>query len=297
MKEVFRLIRQIGPHDVNVCIEGETGTGKELVASLLHRHSTRSHGPFVTLNCGAIPDALLESELFGHEKGAFTGAHRLRLGKFELAHRGVLFLDEIADLSAHGQVALLRAIQQREITRVGGEVAIPVDVRILTASHQSLAQLVQAGRFRADLFYRLNHMTLRTPPLRERREDIPLLSEAILARLKVQLNRPSAGLSDRFLDKLARHAWLGNVRELEHTLRRAVLLEEASILTGKHFTPQSFLPRPAEQGLTPVKEVPTKVRNQMARDALEQAQGNKSLAAARLGVSRKTFYAWLAEKD
>jgi two-component system response regulator HydG len=296
MKEVFRLIRQVAPHDVNVCIEGETGTGKELVASLLHRYSTRSHGPFITLNCGAIPESLLESELFGHEKGAFTGAHRQRLGKFELAHRGVLFLDEIADLSAHGQVALLRAIQQREITRVGGETAIPVDVRILTASHQSLAQLVQAGSFRADLFYRLNHMSIRTPPLRERKEDIALLSEAILERLKVQLNRTLVGLSERFLDKLSRHAWHGNVRELEHVLRRAALLEEGSILSGKFFTPQPFLARPVEQGVTPVKEVPKKVRSEMAKAALEQAHGNKSQAAARLGVSRKTFYAWLGEE-
>ncbi len=293
MKEVFRLIQQIAPFDVNVCLEGETGTGKELVATLLHRHSPRSHRPFITLNCGAIPETLLESELFGHEKGAFTGAHRHRLGKFELAHRGTLFLDEVADLSPHGQVALLRAIQQREITRVGGENTVPVDVRIISASHQSLPQLVQTGKFRADLFYRLNHFTITLPPLRERKEDLPLLSEAILSRLKSQLNREKKGLSARFLEKLAQHTWPGNVRELEHAIRQATLLEETPVLTGRFFRFDAVhAPEPPKPA--PRSHVPAELRRQTAEAALAEHGGNKSEAAAALRISRKTLYVWLS---
>jgi two-component system response regulator HydG len=298
MREVFRLIRRVGPYDANVCLEGETGTGKELVATLLHRHSPRNHRPFITLNCGAIPETLLESELFGHEKGAFTGAHRQRLGKFELAHRGTLFLDEIADLSPHGQVALLRAIQQREITRVGGEMTLPVDVRIITASHQSLLQLVAAGKFRSDLFYRLNHITIQLPPLRDRQEDIPLLAQAILSRLQVQLDRPIATLSARFLEKLYQHSWPGNVRELEHVLRQAALLESSSVLTGRFFDPQALWPAQQTGNELPLRHtVRHRLRTQTARAAVEKAGGNKSQAAAGLGVSRKTLYAWLDAED
>lgn len=292
MKEVFRIIRQVAPHDANVCIEGETGTGKELAATLLHCHSARNRGPLITLNCGAIPESLLESELFGHEKGAFTGAHRQRMGKFELAHGGTLFLDEIGDLSSHGQVALLRAIQQREITRVGGDTTIPVDVRIISASHQSLAQLIREKRFREDLFYRLNHIAIHMPALRERMEDLRLLSDAVLERLKVQLNRKSVGLSQRFIEKLESHAWPGNIRELEHVLHQAALLEDSLVLTGRYFTPS---PRSAEaQALKPLANARTSERlAETAREAIANAHGNKSQAAAQLGISRKTLYAWL----
>jgi len=262
----------------------------------LHRHSARSRGPLITLNCGAIPDSLLESELFGHEKGAFTGAHRQRLGKFELAHRGTLFLDEIGDLSPHGQVALLRAIQQREITRVGGDVTIPVDVRIITASHQSLPQLIREKRFREDLFYRLNHISIRMPALRERMDDLHLLSDAILARLKVQLNRKAIGLSRRFVEKLALHTWPGNVRELEHVLRQAALLEESLVLSGRHFTPQPLSAEAVPGSRPSPTDRKTSDRlGETARDAIANALGNKSRAAAQLGISRKTLYAWLRE--
>ena len=297
MKDVFRLIQQIAPFDVNVCIQGETGTGKELVATLLHRHSARSHRPFITLNCGAIPETLLESELFGHEKGAFTGAHRHRLGKFELAHRGTLFLDEIADLSPHGQVALLRAIQQREITRVGGETTVPVDVRIISASHQSLPALVQEGKFRADLFYRLNHFTISLPPLRDRSEDIPLISESIFSRLKLQLNRDKKALSTRFLQKLANHSWPGNVRELEHVIRQAILLEETPVLTGRFFQSESGRRSPTPSAVQPRPSLPPDLRHQRAKAAVESHFGNKSLAAAALGISRKTLYSWLHQDN
>src|SRR5439155_12117494 len=211
-------------------VEAGSGVGKGRLATQIHRLSSRAHGPLVTLNCGAIPDTLLESELFGHEKGAFTGADRRRLGKFELADKGTLFLDEIADLSPHGQVALLRAIQQREITRVGGDRSRPVDVRILAASNRPLAVLVEQGRFRADLYYRLNGVAIRLPPLRQRLEDSPLLVEHILSRLRVQFKRKLRGLSAGFSAKLDAHDWPGNIRELEQVLVQAAMLEDGPIL-------------------------------------------------------------------
>ncbi len=287
MRQVFDLIRRAAPHDVNICIEGESGTGKELVATQLHRLSPRADRPFVTLNCGAMPESLLESELFGHEKGAFTGAERRRPGKFELAHRGTLFLDEIGDLSPRGQVALLRVLQQREVIRVGGETPFPVDVRVFCASNRPLAALVEAGEFRADLYYRLNALTVELPPLRRRREDLPLLVKAILASLTVRLSRPGLSLSPTFEDKLRRHAWPGNVRELQHVVTQAVLREDGPTLFGTFFDPQQTCRAEAASS-------PPSLRSQ-AEQALRDAQGNKSRAAATLGVTRKTLYRWLRQ--
>jgi two-component system response regulator HydG len=314
MQQLFSLIRKVAPHDVNVCIEGESGSGKELVALHLHKLNRRASRPFVTLNCGAIPDSLLESELFGHEKGAFTGADRRRLGKFELAQGGTLFLDEIADLSPHGQVALLRALQQREITRVGGDRPIPTDVRIVAASNQSLLRLSEQGRFRADLYHRLNNVTLFVPPLRERLDDLPILIEDVLARLQVELGRRISGVSHRFMAKLSRHDWSGNVRELHHVITQAALLEEGLLLEGIHFRPRPVAahdhpsgnhaahhPRPvvgsdAAAGRPASLPAPASRRSR-AEQALARCQGNKSKAAAALGVTRKTFYAWLESDD
>lgn len=285
MLQLYRSIEKLAGPNVNVCLEGETGTGKELIATLLHRRGPRSNQPFVTLNCGAIPETLLESELFGHEKGAFTGAVQRRLGKFELAHRGTLFLDEIADLSLRGQVALLRAIQQREIVRVGGDRPVPVDVRLITATHQKLDQLVEEGRFRADLYYRLNSVTLEIPPLRERKEDIPLLAEHWLRRLRNDLNRPRLALADSFGRKLIEHAWPGNVRELQHVLTRAAVFEESDLLRGNSFVPARE--RKEEKFQT------SSQKRRAAQQAMERNRGNKSLAARELGVTRKTLYGWL----
>ena len=293
MIQLFASIEKVAPHDVNVCIHGETGSGKELVAVHLHRLSRRARGPMVTLNCGAIPDGLLESELFGHEKGAFTGADRRRLGKFELAHHGTLFLDEIADLSPRGQVALLRAIQAGEVTRIGGEHRLDLDVRIIAASHQDLERLVREGRFREDLYYRLNQITLHVPPLRDRIEDLPLLVRAILARLSVQLNRELAGVSDEFLARLGAYTWPGNVRQLEHVICRSAILEGGPILYGLEWNPApavgtgSKSPPQLQRG----RRHPDRFR--AAGQALAQAHGNKRKAAALLGISRKTLYTWL----
>jgi two-component system response regulator HydG len=288
MRRLFELIRRVAPTDLSVCVEGESGSGKELVAAAIHRLSARAHQPFVTLNCGALPDTLVESELFGHEKGAFTGADRRRLGKFELAHGGTLFLDEIADLSPHGQVALLRALQSREITRLGGDRAIPVDVRVVVASHQVLTDAVAAGRFRADLYYRLNQLTLRVPPLRERLADIPLLVERLLPRLSQQLGREVTGVSPAFLHRLAQHPWPGNVRELHHVVTRTALMEDGAVIQGHVLALEE--PRSA-----PHKNRPDTAgeRRQRARTAIDQARGNKSDAARALGITRKTLYAWL----
>jgi two-component system response regulator HydG len=271
-----------------------------LVAIQLHQHNRRAAHPFVTVNCGAIPDNLLESELFGHEKGSFTGADRRRLGKFELAQHGTLFLDEVADLSPHGQVALLRALQQREIARVGGERPIPVDVRVVAASNQPLARLVEQGRFRADLYHRLNNVTVRVPPLRERLDDLPLLIEDALSRLQALLGRRISGVTPRFLARLRRHGWPGNVRELHHVLTQAALLEDGMLLEGKDFAPQpagnrapAADPAPSEAAGAWGPGVGPKDRRESARRALAAHGGNKSRAAAALGVTRKTFYAWL----
>ena len=288
MRRLFELIRRVAPTDLSVCIEGESGSGKELVAAAIHRQSTRAHQPFITLNCGALPDTLVESELFGHEKGAFTGADRRRLGKFELAHGGTLFLDEIADLSAHGQVALLRALQSREITRLGGDRTIPVDVRVVVASHQVLAEACAAGRFRTDLYYRLNHLTLRVPPLRERIADIPLLVEHLLPRLSAQLGRTVNSASPAFLHRLTKHSWPGNVRELHHVVTRTALMEDSSVIDGHALALDE--PRAASS----IKHFDsTSERRQRARNAVDLANGNKSDAARALGITRKTLYAWL----
>jgi two-component system response regulator HydG len=285
MRELQRRVERVAPYDVNVYIEGESGTGKELVAAQLHRLGVRRHRAFVTLNCGAIPDGLLESELFGHEKGAFTGADRRRPGKFDLAHGGILFLDEVSDLSPHGQVALLRAIQQREITPVGGDQPRPVDVRVLSASNRPLAELVDQGRFRADLYYRLNGVTIELPPLRRRLDDLPLLVEHILGRLRIQFNRNVRGVSAEFSRKLHEHAWPGNVRELEHVLTQAVMFEDGLVLSGAHFLPSAQ--RAAGD--------PGEARRLAVQRALLQAGGNKSRAAEILGVTRRTLYAWLRD--
>jgi two-component system response regulator HydG len=290
MRCLFDTIRRVARHDVNVCIEGPTGSGKELVAGEIHRLSPRGHEPFITLNCGAITESLLESELFGHEKGAFTGADRSRPGKFELADGGTLFLDEVADLSPRAQVALLRAIQQGEVVRVGGDKPVRVSVRILTATHQHLPRCVAEGRFRADLYFRLDQVSLRVPPLAERREDIPPLVAEFLARLRPRLGREVAGLTPEFERRLAAYGWPGNVRELEHAIVRAAILEDGPILAGASFHPE-------EGGATfappyPLRPDPQSHRR-LAEEAVRQAGGNKSRAAAHLGVSRKTLYVWL----
>ncbi|MEW4487025.1 phosphoenolpyruvate hydrolase family protein [Thalassoglobus sp. JC818] len=310
MLEVFDLIKRVAGHSVNVCIEGESGTGKELVAAQIHRLSRRHAGPFITLNCGAIPDSLLESELFGHEKGAFTDADRRRRGKFELADSGTLFLDEVADLSPRGQVALLRVIQQQEVTPIGSEVSRSLDVRVLTASNRPLREQVEQGLFREDLYYRLNQITLKIPPLRSRRDDLTLLAQEIARRLHSEMNRKSFDISPAFQNKLLQHSWPGNFRELEGVLRESAIREDGDVLHGRHFIPDGISSSSGRQSddshrpITPVLDLEnslagdTTVSNRMkAEAAVQQCHGNKTLAAKTLGISRKTLYCWLKEDN
>ncbi|MCP4397860.1 MAG: AAA domain-containing protein, partial [bacterium] len=296
MQRLYRLIERVAPYDVSVCIEGESGAGKELVAMQLHRLSYRDTQPFITLNCGAIPDTLLESEFFGHEKGAFTGAVAKRLGKFELADRGTLFLDEVAELSPKAQVSLLRVLQQREISRVGGEKSIPLDVRIITATHRNFKALVEQDRFRADLYFRLNMITLDVPPLRARVNDIPLLVKNFINELAPQFEKTVLGVTPDFLDRLIKHAWPGNVRELKHILCRAILLEDGPILEGDDFAPLTAS-QPSQTPLTHTVLAPAQptieAESNALLNALQLSGGNKSKASRLLGISRKTLYARL----
>lgn len=297
MLKLYRLIARVAPYDVHVCIQGESGSGKELVANQIHQLSGRASQPFITLNCGAIPDSLIESELFGHEKGAFTGAVSRRLGKFDLADRGVLFLDEVAELSPKAQVSLLRAIQQKEIFRLGGEKAIPVDVRIITATHQNLKEMVQQGRFRTDLYFRLSIINIDILPLRERINDIPALVMEFLHQLGSQFNRHALGVTPDFMKSLMEYSWPGNVRELKHVLCRALLMEDSSILEGEYFLTDHLRPK-GENNRSSFVSVTGRLKTKEAEDnallnALKFSNGNKKQAAVFLGISRKTLYSRL----
>ncbi len=296
MRKLYKLIENVAPHQfVNVCIQGESGVGKEIVAIQLHRLSDRSTQPFITLNCGAIPDTLIESEFFGHEKGSFTGALSTRIGKFELADGGTLFLDEVAELSPKAQVSLLRAIQQKEIFRVGGEKAISIDIRLIAATHRNLKELVQEGKFRADLYYRLNMITLNVPPLRMRAHDIPLLVKKFLDEYKKQFERELLGVTPEFMQRLMNYSWPGNVRELKHVLCQAILLQEGPIVHGQHVhfdTETSGSDSNIKDLITNIPIVRNEEENELI-NALNNAGGNKSKASKMLGISRKTLYSRL----
>lgn len=297
--KLVRLIQRVAGYDVSILIEGESGVGKELVASQLHTLSHRSSQPYITLNCGAIPDTLIESELFGHQKGAFTGASSRRIGKFELANHGTLFLDEVAELSPKAQVSLLRVIQQKEIFRVGGEKAIPVDVRIISATHQNLKNLVDKKLFRADLYYRLNMIKLSAPPLRVHPQDIPSLVNKFLEELGRQFDKQVLGVTPEWMGRLMTHSWPGNIRELKHVLCRAILLEDGPILKGEDFAPE---PAPVPENYSVqagIPRVPLVKENEFNTviNAINAAAGNKSRAAKLLGISRKTLYARLKRME
>lgn len=231
VQDVFKTVGKIAPKDVSVIIQGESGTGKELVAKLIHTNSLRNEGPFIAVNSAAIPKELMESELFGYEKGAFTGAVETRQGKFELANNGTLFLDEIGDMPLDLQSKLLRAIQGQEFYKVGGKQPIKVDVRIIAATHQDLEKAVEEKKFREDLLYRLNVVTIKLPPLRNRKEDIPLLAEYFLQRFQEEMGVEPRTISPKAMDALKAYSWPGNVRELENILRRAVLLFPNHVLS------------------------------------------------------------------
>ncbi len=286
MLEVSKRIALAAGSDANVLIHGESGTGKEIVARLIHQYGDRS-GPFVALNCAAIVDTLLESELFGHEKGAFTGADRRKPGKFELADGGTLFLDEIAELALPLQAKLLRTLQERVIERVGGTETLPVDVRIIAASHRDLFAEVEAGRFREDLAYRLKVIEIELPPLRERLEDIPLLAQSLLDRIAVSHKACPPPLSAEVIARLQQHDWPGNVRELENTLTQALLQARDGPILPEHIQfSGSHHARPAPAGDAEVLRSLEEVEAEHIQRVLDHTGGHKGHSCEILGISR-----------
>jgi len=302
------LLDKFAPTDATVLIVGETGTGKEVVARYLHHHSPRRHAPFLAVNCGALTESLAEAELFGHEKGAFTGATQAHPGWFEAAQGGTLLLDEIGELSLPLQVKLLRVLQEREITRVGSRKAIKIDVRVIAATHVDLAQAIRERRFREDLFYRLNIAVVPLPPLRQRREDIPLLAQHFLSLYARRLGRPARRLSPDALEALRDYSWPGNIRELENTLHNAVLLSRDETLTPTQLrlagyserayseTDDSTLDSFLRQQITrEPQQLFDRVIQSLISNALEIADNNQTQAATLLGISRHTLRTHLAQ--
>ena len=290
MQALWDMIIHVAPTDATVLINGESGTGKELVAAALHHNSMRNKGPFVKVNCAALAETLLESELFGHERGAFTGADRRREGRFVQAQGGSLFLDEIGETSPGMQAKLLRVLQEHELQRVGGQETIRVDVRILTATNRDLEEEVAAGRFREDLYYRLNVVEMEVPPLRERQGDIPLLAGYFFNRFAEKNGRAVIGITPECMDVLNRYPWPGNVRELEHSIERGVILMRGDYLDV------STLPLAVQRwaGTNPTREAEEPATLKDAERALilktlEETGGNRSEAARRLQVTRKTL--------
>jgi DNA-binding NtrC family response regulator len=298
MVRVYQLITQIAPTPTTVLITGESGTGKELIARAIHHKSERATQPFVAVNVAAIPETLIESELFGHEKGAFTGAHARRLGRFELAQGGTVFLDEIGSLRLDLQTKLLRVLQQREIERVGGQRTVPVDVRVLAATNVNLKAAVRARTFREDLYYRLNVVPIHVPPLRERRDDIPYLVEHFVRKAARECNRDVRAVSAGALEVLVRYDWPGNVRELENVIHRAVVLASSPVLHLPDVPLDVAMPetgaRLSEDDGVPLREACDRFERQYVLRVLERVQWNVSRAARLLGVHRNTVLAKLS---
>jgi formate hydrogenlyase transcriptional activator len=284
---VLRQVELVAATGATVLLQGETGTGKELLARAIHQHSARRDGVFVTLNCAAIPSGLLESELFGHERGAFTGAIERRLGRFELAHQGALFLDEVGDIPLDLQPKLLRVLQEQEFERVGGTRTIGVDVRLVAATHRDLAQMVAEGTFRSDLYYRLNVFPIRIPSLRERLEDIPLLAQHFARQHAQHLHKPVPTISAETMAALTRYAWPGNVRELQNAIERAVILSHDGVLRPVLPTWQQPLPRSPAKAST-LADVQRDYILRVLRDT-SWVVGGPHGAAVRLGLKRTTL--------
>lgn len=295
MQQVYKDIGRIAHSDATVLITGETGTGKELIASILHSTSSYARGPLIRVNCAALPESLLESELFGHEKGAFTGAINQRKGRFEMANRGTIFLDEIGEMTLATQKKLLRVLQEREFERVGGSVLVKIDTRVIAATNKILSQEIDAGRFREDLFYRLNVISIYLPPLRDRREDIPLLVEHFVNKHRYAPAAAPARISQEALDKLMEHDWPGNVRELENLIERATVLAQGNVISPYHIdfygSDNRRLIDVAERVRlgSKLQELVDEVGVQAVREALDQAEGNRKLAAEMLGLKLAEF--------
>ncbi len=302
MRDVYKAIGRAAATEEPVLIVGESGTGKELVASALHRHSRRGQGPFVRVNCGALPEGLIESELFGHERGAFTGADRTRPGRFERANGGTIFLDEVGELPASAQAKLLRVLQQREFERVGGTETLKADARVVSATHRDLPREVAAGRFREDLYYRLNVVRIAIPPLRDRPEDIAPLAEQVLRRLERKYGWAGLSLSPEALAEIRANPWPGNVRQLENALARAAIAARGRAILPEHIEADQpgdpSLPAPGD----PIEELPLRallaeVERRAIRRALTACNGNRTKTAERLGISRRQLFDKIREYD
>ncbi|MCI0690667.1 sigma-54 dependent transcriptional regulator [candidate division KSB1 bacterium] len=292
MQEVFRMLQKVAPTDSSVIIYGESGTGKELVARAIHKNSNRATGPFIRVNCGALTETLLESELFGHEKGAFTGALKRKLGRFELAHRGSIFLDEIGDISPALQIKLLRVLQEKEFERVGGEETVNVDVRVIAATHRNLKEEVTAGRFREDLYYRLHIVPINLPPLRQRTDDLPVLVNHFLQRLGHELRKLNLKIEPLALEMMKSYHWPGNVRELENVLERAAVLCEAEHITVADLPPlvkdrSAVFQLPSEN--LDLNQTLEEVERALIERAMSRAHGVKAEAARLLGIKATTL--------
>ncbi len=295
MVELYRTIARVAPLDTTVLIQGETGTGKELVARAIHYASPRAHRPFVVVDCAALPDTLVESELFGHERGAFTGANQSRRGLLEAASGSSVLLDEVGELSLPLQARLLRVLQERVIRRVGGNELIPVDVRVIAATNRDLRKQVEEGRFREDLYYRLNVVTVPVPPLRERREDIPVLAQHFLRKSAAAAGKTVLGLARPTLERLGAYRWPGNVRELEHVIERAVVLTTSTLLQPEDLPPEIRAAEPLPPPGLPARRMTLEeLKRWYVEQVLAETGGNKARAAEILGIDRRTLYRLLA---
>ena len=307
MQQLFQRATQVAETDVTVLIQGESGTGKELLAHEIHERSARKKGPFVAVNCAALPDTLIESELFGHEKGAFTGAGEQRKGKFEQAHGGTIFLDEIGDMNALTQAKVLRALEERKIERLGGNATIPVDVRILSATHKNLADEVENGRFRQDLLYRLRVVTLEIPSLRDRKEDLPILIQSFLTLFVARHKKESLRLTPDALKCLAQYPWPGNIRELRNVLEGCVVLNRSGSIDAADLPAevqsQKNLPSQSNPGTgspsslfrMPYKEAKRQFEVDYITERLKENDGNISRTAAQIGLHRQSLQQKLRE--
>jgi transcriptional regulator with GAF, ATPase, and Fis domain len=291
--------RKVATTDTTVLLTGESGTGKEVLARAIHQAGPRADGPFIALNCAALPETLVESELFGHERGAFTGADKLKRGRFELAAGGTLFLDEIGELAPTVQAKLLRVLQERRYDRVGGTATLEADVRLIAATNRDLERAVAEGRFREDLYYRLAVFRIHLPALRERGDDVLLLADHFVRQLGAKLGKPEADLSGEARDLLLAHSWPGNIRELQNAIERSLILTDGGLISAEQL---GIIPRPPRDAAPAPATFPAleprtadvhalaELEKQMIVEALRQAHGNKSRAAAALGLTRKRFY-------
>jgi Nif-specific regulatory protein len=288
MRSVHEMLSQVAPSDATALITGESGTGKELIAAEIHRLSKRVGAPLVKINCAAIPESLIESELFGHERGAFTGADRQRKGRFEMAHQGTLFLDEIGELSPQVQVKLLRVLQERELERVGGNSTIKVDVRLIAATNRNLEEAVKSGRFRDDLYYRLNVFPIHVPPLRERKSDIVLLADYFAEKYAEKNGKLIKRISTPAIDLLTSYSWPGNVRELENAIERAVILSKDQVIHSYDLPPSLQSPSSTNtEPTTTLEAALSRLEKELIVEALKIAGGNMAAAARQLGITER----------